>query len=154
MTKNEEDITRETISEAAFFDKCYEDADKRQRQHGYLMPEELIRQVSNPDSRPLKEFEYAYSLLGKLEGKKLLDYGAGDGWNMICFAKARAQVWAIDISGKGIDLIKKKARANGVESFVTAEVRNCYHTQFPSNQFDLIYGGDFASFGCEVYTRF
>jgi ubiquinone/menaquinone biosynthesis C-methylase UbiE len=105
------------------------------------MPEKLIRQVINPDPRPLKDFEYAYSLLGKLEGKKLLDYGAGDGWNTICFAKAKAKVWAIDISEKGIELIKKKAKANDVSEFVTAEVRNCYKTQFPSNEFDIIYGG-------------
>lgn len=128
-------------SERTFFDKCYEDADKEQEKSGYLMPDELVRQVMYPDPRPLKDIEYAYSRLGGLEGKKILDYGAGDGWNTVCFAKAKAKVWSIDISEKGIELIRKKAIANGVEAAVCAHVGDCYKTPFPSNEFDIVYGG-------------
>ena len=127
--------------EVEFFDKFYDDAGKKQRLQNYLMPEKLIRQVIAPKYPLLDDFEYAYSLLGNLEGKKLLDYGAGDGWNSICFAKAKANIWAIDISEKGIDLIKKKAQANSVSELIIAEVQNCYKTRFPADMFDIIYGG-------------
>ncbi len=141
MTKTKQDLTIEATKEAEFFDKYYADADKKQEADAYLVPEKLIRQVTHPDPRRLREFDYAYSLLGKLEGKKLLDYGAGDGWNAICFAKAKAKISAIDISEKGVELIRKKAAANGVGQFIKAEVRNCYKTEFPANEFDIVYGG-------------
>ncbi len=139
--KNAEDLLTEAEKEAEFFDKFYSEADEKQKHHDYIVPEKFIRQVTNPSSPHLVEFEYAYSILGNLEGKRLLDYGAGDGWNTICFAKAKANVHAIDISEKGIELIKKKAQANGVEQYVTAEVQNCYKTHFQTNTFDIIYGG-------------
>lgn len=141
MKKIEEDLMNEAQKEAAFFDKAYADAGKKQQLQNYLVPERLIRQVRNPDPRPLKDFEYAFSRLGNLQGKKLLDFGAGDGWNSICFAKAKAHVWAIDISEKGVELIRTKAVANGVSDYITAEVRNCYKTELATNQFDIIYGG-------------
>lgn len=139
--KNTDYMIEEARKEAVFFDKEYFDADDKQRLENYIVPEKLIRQVTHPSSRPLNEREYACFLLGCLEGKKLLDYGCGDGWNTVCFAKAKAKVWATDISENGVELTKKKAAANGVSELVTAEVQNCYETQFLSDMFDIIYGG-------------
>lgn len=141
MIQKEQYLSQQAKKEAEFFDKEYADADKRHRLEKYLVPDKLIRQVTNPSSLPLIDREYACSLLGDLEGKKLLDYGAGDGWNTVCFAKAQAKVWAIDISEKGIELTKQKCIANGVSEFVTAEVQDCYKTRFQTNMFDIIYGG-------------
>ena len=141
MTNKKEYLLQQAKEEAIFFDKVYSDANKRHRMQNYLLPDELIRQVTHPNSCPLIDREYACSLLGSLEGKKLLDYAAGDGWNAVCFAKAKAKVWAIDISKKGIKLTKKKAAANRVGEFITAEVQDCYNTQFQANMFDIIYGG-------------
>lgn len=141
MIEKEEHFLQQVKKEAEFFDKEYTDADKRHRMENYLVPDEFIRQVTHPISRPLIDREYACSLLGNLEGKKLLDYGAGDGWNTVCFAKAKAKVWAIDISQKGIELTKKKCAANGVSESVVADVQDCYKTKFQNNMFDIIYGG-------------
>ena len=132
---------REAGKEAAFFDKAYTEADARHRLENYIVPEEIVRQVTDPGPRPNHHREYARSLMGELKGKKLLDYGAGDGWNSVCFAKAGARVWAIDVSKKGIELTQKKAAANGVGGSVIAEVQDCYRTGFPSDMFDVIYGG-------------
>jgi len=140
MRKSKKELLGEAESEARFYNREYADDDVKQRQQNYMVPERFIRQVMNPDSRPLIELEYAYSLLGRLEGKILLDYGAGDGWNTICLAKARAMVTAMDISEKGIELINKKAIANGVSEYVKAEVQNGYETTYESNTFDVIYG--------------
>lgn len=139
--KDEKALIEESKREADFFDKDYVEADKRHSLEGYRVPERIIQQVVNPATPHLIWREYAVSLLGNLEGKKILDYGAGDGWNAVCFAKAKARVWAIDISEKGIELTKKKAAANGVSEFVIAEVRNCYSTNFPPNMFNIVYGG-------------
>lgn len=141
VQKNEKILLKESKREAIFFDKEYIEADKRHRMEDYRIPEKIIQQVVNPATPHLRWREYAVSLLGNLGGKKILDYGAGDGWNAVCFAKTKARVWAIDISEKGIELTKKKAAANGVSEFVIAEVRNCYKTNFPSSMFDIVYGG-------------
>ena len=141
MRKKKEELLKEALSEAEYFNKEYAEDDAKQGADNYLVPDKIIHQVINPDPSSLKEFDYAYSLLGNLENKRLLDFGAGDGWNTICFAKAQAIVYAIDISEKGVELIRKKAKANGVSELVTAEVQNCYNTTYPANSFDIIYGG-------------
>lgn len=144
MMANETDAERlstQATAEAEFFDKVYADTDKKHSLQGYIIPAKFIDQVLKPKPHSLDDQEYAMALLGDLEGKSLLDYGAGDGWRTICFAKANANVWAIDISQKGVDLIRKKVHANGVSDLVTAEVRNCYATEFSSDKFDRIYGG-------------
>lgn len=141
MTRDDSALEQQATKEAEHFDKFYSETDEKHRQEGYRVPEELIRQVIHPNPKSLNDREYAFSLLGGLEKKKVLDYGAGDGWNTVCLAKANALVWAIDISEKGVDLIKKKARANGVSKLVTAEVQDCYHMKYPTGMFDIIYGG-------------
>jgi 2-polyprenyl-3-methyl-5-hydroxy-6-metoxy-1,4-benzoquinol methylase len=141
MIEKKKNLLDQSKKEAEFFDTEYADANKRHRLQNYKVPDKFIREVTHPSPCPLIDREYAYSLLGNLEGKKLLDYGAGDGWNTVCFAKAKAKVWAIDISAKGIELTIKKGLANGVSEFITAEVQNCYETKFKNNMFDIIYGG-------------
>jgi 2-polyprenyl-3-methyl-5-hydroxy-6-metoxy-1,4-benzoquinol methylase len=127
--------------EKEFFDRIYEEMDEAHRRQNYIVPRELIEQIIRPNPMPVTDREYVGSIMPELKGKKVLDYGAGDGWNTICFAKGDAEVWAIDISDKAIELIKKKARKNSVEFAVKAEVRNCYETGFENNMFDIIYGG-------------
>ncbi len=135
------DLDREARHEAEYFDKLYESFDEEHGREKYIVPERIINKVVSPRMASIDAYERAYSLLGPLKGKLLLDYGAGDGWNTICFAKAGARVWAIDISQKGVDLVHKKSRANGVSHLVNAEVRNCYDTGFEDNAFDLVFGG-------------
>ena len=128
-------------SEADFFDKYYEEADNRHRKQNYIIPESVLRHVTPTTPNLLVDREYATSLLGDLKEKKLLDFGAGDGWTAISFAKAGAMVWAIDISKAGVELTRKKAVANGVEDRVICEVQNGYDMDYSDGTFDIIYGG-------------
>ena len=82
------DLSTQAKTEAEFFDKVYADADKRHSLQQYMIPAKFIDQVLNPKPHSLDAQEYAMALLGDLEGKSLLDYGAGDGWRTVCFAKA------------------------------------------------------------------
>lgn len=136
-----EQLLSEAERESIHFNDEYAASDKEQLLQGYIVPEKFILQATNPMHPLVDCYEYAYCLMGNLNGKLVLDYGAGDGWNAICMAKADAIVWAIDISEKGIDLTKKKAKANGVDGLVKAEVRNCYKTEFQSQIFNAILGG-------------
>jgi len=135
------DLLRAAEVEAEHFDEFYSKADEQARLRNYIIPAEFIEKVQSRRKFKVDEYEYAYSLLGDLRDKKLLDYGAGDGWHAVCLAKAKARVWAIDISKASIALTTATAAANGVGDSVVAEVRNAYATEFPDSQFDLVYGG-------------
>ena len=135
------DLEREAAIEATHFDRVYKKSGEVARRRNYIVPEEHINKALRQSKFKIDEYEYAYSLLGDMRNKKLLDYGAGDGWHAVCFAKADAKVWAIDISQESVGLIEATARANGVGNLIIAEVRNAYATGFDDNMFDLIYGG-------------
>lgn len=135
------DLLVQAQKEADFFDKLYEDTDLKHSQQNYIIPDQIIRQFTKPAFPYTNMTECAVSFLGELKNKRLLDYGAGDGWTAISFAKAGADVFAIDISERGIDLIRKKASANGVQGSVKAEVRDCYNTGFKSDEFDIVFAG-------------
>jgi 2-polyprenyl-3-methyl-5-hydroxy-6-metoxy-1,4-benzoquinol methylase len=78
--------------------------------------------------------------LGKLEGKKLLDYGCGMGEEAMYFAKLGAEVTAIDISPVGIELVGKRAAVNGFSDRVTGYVMDVTKTTFPAESFDIVHG--------------
>ncbi|MFQ5452969.1 MAG: class I SAM-dependent methyltransferase [Candidatus Zixiibacteriota bacterium] len=134
------DLLKQSEKEAEFFDTLYADADKSQSRNDYIVPNEIIRQISHPSSPPLHYMEYASTIIGDVKGKRMMDYGAGDGWTTIGFAKAGAEVMAIDISEKGVALITKKAESNGVGDLIKAEVQNCYKTKFSTDEFKIIFG--------------
>lgn len=78
--------------------------------------------------------------LGKLDGKKLLDYGCGMGEEAMYFAKLGAEVTAIDISPLGIELVGKRAAFNGLSDRVTGCVMDVTKTTFPDESFDVVHG--------------
>lgn len=141
MNTDTEILRIQAESEARFFDRTYAAAVRQQEKENYIVPTTAINKVIRPANPLIDDHEYAYSLLGNLKDKHLLDYAAGDGWNTVCFAKAGAKVWAIDISPVGVDLVRKRAKSNGVEDSVRAEVRNCYNTEYDNDMFDIIFGG-------------
>ena len=79
-------------------------------------------------------------LLGNLRGKILLDYGCGMGEEATYFAKLGAQVTAIDISTKGIEITQNRALYNGVKDSVHAYVMDCLNVQLPAESFDIVHG--------------
>jgi SAM-dependent methyltransferase len=63
--------------------------------------------------------EYAFHLLGDVEGRTLIDLGCGDGVNTIILASMGARVLSLDIAKESLDLTAKRAAANKVGSRVT-----------------------------------
>jgi 2-polyprenyl-3-methyl-5-hydroxy-6-metoxy-1,4-benzoquinol methylase len=84
--------------------------------------------------------QHSAMLLGDLRGKVLLDYGCGMGEEATYFAKLGAQVTAIDISTKGIEITKNRARYNGLADSVQAYVMDCLDVRLPAESFDIVHG--------------
>ena len=60
-------------------------------------------------AHPLYPLEVAYSFLGDLRGKRILDVGCGNGENSLLFARWGAHVTGIDISENAIELSRARA---------------------------------------------
>lgn len=74
-----------------------------------------------------------------LRGKKVLDYGCGDGAFSSLLVSRGAMVCGIDISS---ELIKRAQTANPAQpnGFPQFFVADAHHTPFPDGQFDLVFG--------------
>lgn len=74
------------------------------------------------------------------EGKRVLEIGCGIGTDTINFARAGAEVTAVDLSGKSLDIARKRAYVYGLKNikFVQANVEDLTET-LSANSFDLVY---------------
>lgn len=128
-------MKEEVIShEAEFSDQQY------RRWAGELS---INRRMFDKYESPRQEWDWRQQsamLLGNVAGKSLLDFGCGMGEEAVYFAKLGANVTAIDISPIGIKMTRDRAKANGVESQVTAELMDCSSTSFPDEFFDVAHG--------------
>ena len=77
-------------------------------------------------------------LLKEFKGKKVLDYGCGDGNTAVFSAKNGAEVVGIDISSVRIKNSKELAVKEGVSDRTSFFVMDAEKTEFPDNYFDGI----------------
>ena len=77
-------------------------------------------------------------LLTRCPGKRLLDYGCGNGEDSILAAKNGATVVGIDISEVSIAHCKQRALAAGVRESTEFQVMDAEALRFEDNSFDLI----------------
>ncbi len=82
-------------------------------------------------------------------GKKVLEVGCGIGTDTMNFARAGAQVTAVDLSEESLKLARKRARVLGLEDKITFIQANAEELseKVPVEQYDLIY-----SFGVIHHT--
>jgi len=82
-------------------------------------------------------FLYDY-LLNRFKGKKILDYGCGDGGTAVFLAKNGVEVTGIDISEVRIQNSKELAEKEGVSDKTSFLLMDAEKTTFPDNFFDGI----------------
>lgn len=85
------------------------------------------------------EQQYAYSLMGDVKGKKILEIGGGLGINAIYLARCGAEVFVIDIAEERLNVLKKL-----IERLKLQDSIHLYQMQgellaFKDNFFDIIY---------------
>ncbi|MBL1173950.1 class I SAM-dependent methyltransferase [Pantanalinema sp. GBBB05] len=83
------------------------------------------------------------------QGKKVLEIGSGIGTAMINFARSGAQVTAVDLSDKSLELAKQRAQVYGLEDQISFYQANAEElSQYvPIDTYDLVY-----SFGVIHHT--
>lgn len=107
----------------------------------------------NVDRKILKWMPWGqdgYPLLSKLidykslNGKKILDIACGTGWSSEQFARAGADVTAIDITTKAVELTKKRFDIYGLKGNIL--VADAENLPFPDNHFDYV-----LAWGCLMH---
>ncbi len=85
-------------------------------------------------------WESFLSAIGDLREKKILDFGCGEGWSAIQYAKHGANVYSFDISPESVRNLTKEAEYKGASERIHAAVMAAECLGYPSNSFDLVLG--------------
>lgn len=74
---------------------------------------DMVRYMA-PPSQTVYPLEYAYSLLGDVTGRIVIDFGCGSGENSLLLARRGAYVVGVDISESLIALARRRLELNGL----------------------------------------
>lgn len=89
----------------------------------------------------------SFAQFGRWKGKRVLEIGCGIGTDTISFARAGAQVTAVDLSGESLALARRRAALYGLDvQFYQADAEHLTDV-VPVERFDLVY-----SFGVIHHT--
>lgn len=108
---------------------------------------ELATDFEGFDPMRLSSYRFCYDYLRtRCRGKKILDYGCGNGNHATFLAKQGGEVIAIDLSEQTLAIAKKRAERAGAGEKITFISMDCEKMQFADNSFDVIFdGGTFSS---------
>ena len=83
----------------------------------------------------------AFADFARWRGKRVLEIGCGLGTDTVNFARAGAQVTAIDLSDESAAIARQRLKVFGLESSATIHVGNAEELPsiLPPQQFDLVY---------------
>jgi ubiquinone/menaquinone biosynthesis C-methylase UbiE len=85
--------------------------------------------------------ERLQSLLGDLHGKKVLEFGCGQGWLTVDLARAGGEVHAFDISEESLNAARQYAAQEGVADKIHLKIDNAEALSYEENTFDVVAGG-------------
>ncbi len=85
--------------------------------------------------------DYAYRVMGNIEGKNVLELGCGMGMNAVIMAGRGANVTAIDIAQKRVNWVNGLAKRYGLKN-IKAICMSAEDLDFPDESFDIIYSNE------------
>ena len=100
---------------------------------------ETVARYSAPPKTTAFPLEYAFHLLGDVNGKTILEYGCGDGENTAVLADRGAKVIALDISDELLDIARTRLEVNGCDG-VAFLVASAHALPLPDESIDIIFG--------------
>lgn len=78
--------------------------------------------------------------IGDLQDKVILDFGCGEGWSTLAYAKRGARVYSFDLSPESVRNLVRDAAAAGISQRLYPVVMAAESLGYPANTFDLVLG--------------
>jgi len=101
---------------------------------------ETFRRYAQPPADTAYPLEYAYYLLGAVDGRRVVDFGCGSGANTALLADRGAHVWAIDISEDLLRLGQRRLAVSGRAGGATFIAGSAHDLPFPDASIDVVFG--------------
>lgn len=99
----------------------------------------VSRYLAPPSDTPYS-LEYAFSLLGDVKGKTVLDYGCGSGRTAVALRAKGARLLALDISPHLLDVTRKRLGAHGLEADAEFLLATGHGMPIPDDSVDVVFG--------------
>ncbi len=97
---------------------------------------EFFDELDRVKHEDVEAFTAQYWQFDQFRGRKILDVGCGPGWIAVQYAKGGADVCAIDLTLRAVELTKAFLRLRGLNA--TVSEGNAERLQFADNSFDLV----------------
>ena len=104
------------------------------------LSQKTLQRYRSPGADTWFPLEYAYHILGDVEGRRVVDFGCGSGSNSVHLALRGAALAGLDISESLIRLARQRLEANGVARSARFVVGSAHDTPFEDNSIDVVFG--------------
>ena len=112
-------------------------ASEASKSRAAAIPRAELDRYRNPPADTSFALEYAFYLLGDVQGKTVLDLGCGQGENTVPLIERGSKVLAIDISPELIAITQQRLREANLQADVS--VGSAYETGIPDASVDVIF---------------
>ncbi|HEX8565847.1 MAG TPA: methyltransferase domain-containing protein [Pyrinomonadaceae bacterium] len=102
--------------------------------------ERQIARYLDPPADTAYYLEYAYHLLGDVRGRRVLDFGCGNGENTILLARHGADVFSMDISTESIKVARKRLEVNNLNDAVRFFTGSAHDIPLADESVDVVFG--------------
>ena len=110
-----------------------------QKDEQFVVPADIVNRYLAPPQDTIYPLEYAFHLLGDVTGKTVLEYGCGDGSNLVLLSRRGAKVIGLDLSPELVTLAKQRIAANHCDE-TTVVLGSAHSLPFPDASVDVVFG--------------
>jgi SAM-dependent methyltransferase len=128
-----------SVRERESAEKTCSAANALQKKPRLRMGEERVNRYLAPPRDTVYPLEYAFHLLGDISGKTVLEYGCGDGPNMVVLSRRGAKVIGLDISSEMLARAKQRLIANQCDE-ARLVLGSGHDLPLPDASVDIVFG--------------
>ena len=128
-----------SVGERESAEKSCSASNALQKKQSLLMGEERVDRYLAPPPDTVYPLEYAFHLLGDINGKTVLEYGCGDGPNLVVLSRRKAKVIGLEISSEMLARAKQRMIANQCNGTMLV-LGSAHSLPLPDASVDVILG--------------